>query len=158
MINLKPVTSKNDDEICNLKADSKLVRHNEGSLADAFVYTTEYGQTPMAYGIYHDETPVGFVMVAYFTEDDRGNHGIPYYFLWRLMIDEKHQGKGYGREAMQLVIDEVKTLPKGYANAFYTSTHGAAALRLYEGLGFKRTGQEAEGEEIELRLALPGDV
>ena len=46
MINLKPITSENDDEICGLKADKSLVRHNEGSLADAFVYTVEYGNTP----------------------------------------------------------------------------------------------------------------
>jgi len=154
MINLKPITSKNDDEICRLKADKSLVRHNEGSLADAFVYTVEYGNTPIVYGIYNDETPVGFVMVAYFEDDDRDNSGIPYYFLWRLMIDEQHQNKGYGREAMKLIIEEVKTLPKGSSNAFYTSTHGAAALKLYEGLGFTRTRRESPGEEVELRIEL----
>jgi len=153
MVNLKPITSKNDDEICGLKADRNLVRHNEGSLADAFVYTIEYGTTPIVYGIYNDEIPVGFVMVAYFEEDDRDNEGIPYYFLWRMMIDEKHQNKGYGREAMKLIIEEVKTFPKGKSNAFYTSTHGAAALKLYKSLGFKVT-KEVPGEEIELRLAL----
>ena len=62
MINLKPITSKNDDEICGLKADRALVRHNEGSLADAFVYWVEYGKSPIVYGIYNEETPVGFVM------------------------------------------------------------------------------------------------
>jgi len=154
MINLRPITSKNDAEICDLRADSTLVRHNEGSLADAFVYWAEYGIAPIVYGIYNSEIPVGFVMVAYFEENDRDNKGVPYYFLWRLMIDKSHQNKGCGREAMRLIIREVKTFPRGQSNAFYTSTHGTAALRLYEGLGFKRTGREAPGEEIELRLPL----
>ena len=154
MINLKPITTKNDVEICELKADNTLVRHNEGSLADAYAYWVEYGTSPIVYGIYYNEIPVGFVMVAYFEDDDRDNNGIPYYFLWRLMIDENHQNKGYGRKAMKLIIEEVKTLPKGQSNAFYTSTLGTAALKLYEGLGFKRTRRESPGEEVELRLAL----
>ena len=154
MINLKKITTANVDEIVALKADKKLVYHNEGSLADSFAYWTEYGYPPIVYGIYNDEMPVGFVMVAYFEDDDRDNNAIPYYFLWRLMIDEKHQNKGYGHEAMKLIIEEVKTLPNGYANAFYTSTHGENALKLYESLGFARTNREKLGEEIELRMEL----
>jgi len=153
MINLKPITTKNVDEISELKADRSLVVHNEGSLADAFAYWTEYGRSPIVYGIYSDGTPVGFVMVAYFEDDDRDNDGIPYYFLWRMMIDENHQNKGYGREAMKLIIEKVKTFPNGESNAFYTSTNGEAALKVYEGVGFERTGVMRYGE-IELRLAL----
>jgi len=153
MINLRPITSKNVDDVCELKADSNFVASNQGSLADAFAYWTEYGTSPIAYAIYNDETPVGFVMVAYFEDDDRDNKGIPYYFLWRLMIDENHQNKGYGRAAMNLIIEEVKTLPKGNSNAFYTSTNGPDALKLYETVGFERTGAIRYGE-IELRLVL----
>ncbi|MCL2376960.1 MAG: GNAT family N-acetyltransferase [Defluviitaleaceae bacterium] len=153
MINLQPITSKNDDEICGLKADGSLVRHNEGSLADAYVYWAEHGSAPIVYGIYNDETPVGLVMVAYFEDDDYDDTGVPYYFLWRLMIDESHQNKGYGREAMKLIMEEVKTFPKGEANAFYTSTAGEAALKLYESCGFERTGQ-INGREVVLRLTL----
>ena len=153
MINLQPITSKNDDEICKLKADKNLVRHNEGSLADAYIYWAEHGNSPIVYGIYDNETPVGFVMVAYFEDDDRDNEGIPYYFLWRMMIDENHQNKGNGREAMKLIIEEVKTFPKGKSNAFYTSTNGVAALKLYEGSGFVMTGEIRYGE-VELRFAL----
>ena len=153
MINLKPITSKNIDEICDLKADRALVVNNEGSLAEAYAYWVEFGNAPIAYGIYDDETPVGFLMVAYFEDDDYDNKNVPYYFLWRMMIDENHQNKGYGREAMKLIIDEVRTFPKGESNAFYTSTCGEAALKLYESCGFKRTGQ-LNGKEDVLRLAL----
>jgi len=153
MINLKPITSKNIDVICELKADRSLVVNNEGSLAEAYAYWVEYGEAPIVYGIYDNETPVGFLMVAYFKDDDYDNKNVPYYFLWRMMIDENHQNKGYGREAMKLIIEEVKTFPKGKSNAFYTSTRGEAALKLYEGVGFKRTGQ-INGQEAVLRLVL----
>jgi len=153
VINLRTITTKNVDEVCELKADRSLVVNNEGSLAEAFAYWAEYGKPPMVYGIYNDEIPVGFVMVSYYEDDDRDNEGIPYYFLWRMMIDENHQGKGYGKEAMKLIIEKVKTLPMGQSNAFYTSTNGSAALKLYEGLGFERTGAIRYGE-IELKYAL----
>ena len=54
------------------------------------------------------------------------------------MIDENHQNKGYGREAMKLIIEEVRTFPKGEANAFYTSTSGEAALRACLASRFRR--------------------
>ena len=154
MINLKPITLKNVDDIIALKADRKLVLHNEGSIADAFAYWVERGYPPIIYGIYNAEQPVGFVKVTYWQDDDRDNNNIPYYFLHRLMIDENHQGKGYAYDAMKLVVEEVKTLPNGSANAFFTSTHGEHATRLYEKLGFVRTYREKEGEEVELKLAL----
>ena len=138
MINLKPITSKHVDEICELKADRAFVLHNEGSLADAFAYWVEHGKPPIVYGIYNNETPVGFVMVAYFEDDDRDNNGIPYYFLWRLMIDENHQNKGYGRESMKLIIEEVKKFPLGKSNAFYTSTHEQMHLGYTKVLGLKQ--------------------
>jgi len=153
MINLKPITSKNADEICNLKADRNLVADNTGSLADAYTYWVDYNSPPIVYGIYDDENPVGFMMVAYFKDDDYDDSGIPYYFLWRMMIDENHQNKGYGQEAMRLIIKEVKALPRGEAAAFYTSTRGEAALKLYASCGFEKTGQLNGREEV-LRLAL----
>ena len=153
MINLKPITTNNVDEICELKADRTLVVDNTGSLADAFAYWSEYGDAPIVYGIYNDETPVGFMMVAFFEEDDIGNDGAPYYFLWRMMIDENHQSKGYGQEAMKLIIQEVKTMPKGESNAFYTSTNGEAAMKCYEKSGFEKTGL-IRGEETVLKLTL----
>ena len=104
------------------------------------------------YAIYDDEAPVGFVMVAYFDDDDRDNNAVPYYFLWRLMIDEGHQNKGYGREVMKLIIDEVKTMPKGESNAFFTSTNGPAAMKLYESLGFVGTVERFGETELKFEL------
>ena len=37
------------------------------------------------------------------------------YNLWRLMIDKNYQHKGYGRQAVKLALDFIKTYPGGTA-------------------------------------------
>ena len=77
-----------------------------------------------------------------------------FYSLWRLMIDAEHQGKGYGRRAVELVVERVKSNPdstellvsflpgEGSPEAFYTK------------LGFRHTGQFVDDSEPEMRLEL----
>jgi len=53
--------------------------------------------------IYAAETPVGFVLL--FMDEEEAE-----YDLWRLMIDNNQQGKGYGTQALQLVLEHVREL------------------------------------------------
>ena len=53
--------------------------------------------------VYADEEPVGFVMVHEDPDE-------PEYFLWRLMIDEEHQGNGFGRRVLDQVPDSPPTI------------------------------------------------
>jgi diamine N-acetyltransferase len=109
-------------------------RSNAYSIAEAYFAPDAWFR-----GIYAGETPVGFVMLSLIPERAE-------YFLWRLMIDRRYQRQGYGREAMHLVIDYVRTLPN--ATDFYTShlrgNPGAAVL--YRDLGFRYTGDETDGD------------
>ncbi|MDE6621419.1 MAG: GNAT family N-acetyltransferase [Lachnospiraceae bacterium] len=41
---------------------------------------------------------VGFIMLGYYEVEG-------YYTLWKFMIDEKYQNKGYGKRALRLGID-----------------------------------------------------
>ena len=45
------------------------------------------------------------------------------YLIWRFMIDKKYQGKGYGKEALQLALDYIRTFPVGEAGiaGFHTN-------------------------------------
>ncbi|MBR2578461.1 MAG: GNAT family N-acetyltransferase [Erysipelotrichaceae bacterium] len=65
------------------------------------------------------------------------------------MIDEKHKKKGYGREAMNLALDFIRTLPCGKAELCETSyePENTAARDLYHTFGFAENG-EMDGEEI----------
>ncbi len=99
---------------------------------------------------------VGFTMIsdgipqAVLDADDRI---VGPYFLWRLLIDRRVQGRGYGRATVDAVADYVRGRPNG--DALYTSNveGEGSPLPFYLRLGFVRTGRIADDEEV-LRLAL----
>jgi diamine N-acetyltransferase len=77
----------------------------------------------------------------------------PEYYLWRLMIDAAHQRRGYGREALRLLCDRVRTRP-GACELLTSAVPGEGSPRpFYESCGFIATGEVDDGEEV-LRLVL----
>ena len=92
---------------------------------------------------------VGCTMFAFYEDcddpDDR-------YWLWRFMIDERCQGKGYGTAALRAII---RYFRDHGANNIRLSTKetNTNALSMYRGAGFRDTG-EMNGEEIVLQLDL----
>lgn len=117
----------------------------------------EADRTPQAmprhWAIYAGEEPVGFVMIS-----DNIPPGDPTlvgpYYLWRLLIDHRYQGRGYGRAALRLVVDYVRGRPG--AVEFLTSvapgTDGSP-LGFYLNFGFTATDEYIDGERL-LRLSL----
>ena len=96
--------------------------------------------------VYADSTPVGFLML-----EDRPER--PEYYLWRFMIDARHQGRGFGRRAIALLAGHVGTRP--HATELLTSVLQAEGgpQGFYESLGFELTGEYEEGEAL-MRLQL----
>lgn len=76
------------------------------------------------------------------------NLALQEYSLWHFMIDQRYQGRGYGRKALELFFEHVKTL-RG-ADAVYTSCVSATGGSgpFYEKMGFVYTGDvdEEDGE------------
>ena len=147
MIELKPITEDNFIDAFNLKLASgqeKFVSHPIRSLAQAYVYRNQC----QPFGIYAEDKMVGYVMVIY-------DYDVPEYDIWHMMIDESAQGKGYGGEALDRVIDYIKTKPFGDSNrvALTCNKENPIAKKLYEKKGFTATGVEDE-DEIELVLTL----
>ena len=77
------------------------------------------------------------------------------YNFFRFMIDIKHQGKGYGRQAFEKVLEYLKTQPQGAADAISISylPENDVARKIYVGFGFVETGDIVDGEVV-ARLAL----
>jgi diamine N-acetyltransferase len=77
------------------------------------------------------------------------------YSIWRFMIDEKYQGKGYGKKAMQLALDFIRTFLCGSAKYCYLSyePENKVAKKLYGEFGFPENG-EMDDEEIVAILEL----
>lgn len=146
-LTLKKVDESNFIESFNLNlgyGQDKFVSHPVRSLAQAYIY---YNQcTPFA--IYKDNTIIGYVMVIYDYEEETYN-------IWHMMIDEKHQGKGYGSEAVKLCIDYIKSKPFGKSNDIVLTCHinNSHAIHVYEKLGFKDTG-ERDDDEIIMKLVI----
>jgi len=161
MIRLQPVSEGNFIEVLELKASEDLVAPNRESLAEAYLSLKEaidenelhYAEMPFA--ILHDRTVVGFAMVCFEDGEDVNSDG-EIFWLSRFMIDESHQGKGYGKAALVLLLDFAKTKPTGieakYAYTSYSPGNEGAA-KTYASIGFKETGQIFEGEVV-VRLKL----
>jgi diamine N-acetyltransferase len=102
--------------------------------------------------IYAGSQPVGFLMLHDESLRPQSCEQV-YYFLWRLMIDGSYQGRGFGRRAIELLLDHVRTRPD--ARELLTSCRRGAGSPegFYLRLGFRPTGQIEDGEFV-LRLPL----
>ncbi len=147
MTELRTITEDNFIDAFNLKlapGQERFVSHPIRSLAQAYVYRTQC----QPFGIYAEGTMVGYVMVIY-------DYDVPEYDIWHMMIDASMQGRGYGSDALDRVLDYIRTRPFGECGrvALTCNKDNAAALRLYERKGFSATGVEDE-DEIELVLTM----
>jgi diamine N-acetyltransferase len=102
---------------------------------------------PWYRAIYAGDEPVGFVMITDGIPDGHPEYEWPYY-LWRLIIDERHQQRGYGTAALDLVVAYVRTRPR--AEAFFTSAvpGDGSPTTFYEHYGFEPTGALLDGEHV----------
>jgi diamine N-acetyltransferase len=102
---------------------------------------------PWYRAVYAGEVPVGFVMLG----DDvpAGNHHIPWrYYLWRMLIDARFQGRGYGRDALDHVVAYLRTRPG--ADVLVTSVVAGegSPMGFYLRYGFRPTGQMFDHEQV----------
>ena len=109
-------------------------------LARAYAYRE---QRSRAFVIYHDETPVGMGMYHDCPEYDA-------FDLSQIFIDERYQGRGYGRAATKLVLDAMKQDGK-YKKAILCYIEGNnAARKLYEGFRFVEIDRDEDEIIMEL--------
>jgi diamine N-acetyltransferase len=76
------------------------------------------------------------------------------FYLWRLMIDKTHQGRGHGHAAIERLIEHVRGRP-GADTLFSSHEKSADALsRFYQSLGFRYTGEADDDGELVMVRAL----
>ena len=143
MTELKAITEDNFLDAFNLRlaqGQDEYVSHPIRSLAQAYVYRNQC----QPFGSYADGKMIGYVMIIY-------DYDIPEYDIWHMMIDESVQGKGYGTEALDRVIEYIRTKPFGDSGriALTCNKNNPVARKLYESKGFSATGAEDE-DEIEM--------
>ncbi|HBB27754.1 MAG TPA: N-acetyltransferase [Clostridiales bacterium] len=145
MITLKKVDENNYRKVLAIKMNEvqgNFVAPNVRSLAQAWVYY----ETARPLAVYNDEEVIGFLMLDWREKDREVD-------IWRFMIAEEHQGKGYGRKAMEYALNMIRESNKFDCAIVDYVPENVVAKHLYENLGFKETGEIEEGE-IVMKLGL----
>lgn len=143
MVELRPITEDNFSQVVHLsvgEAQKNFVASNVYSLAQAWLY-----ENARPFAIYADGELVGFCMLDVNKRENL-------YGLWRFMIDEKHQQKGCGRAAMELIIEYLQVEGAREIRLSHEPSNRVAS-KLYSSLGFVPTGEVEDGE-IVMKLSL----
>ena len=138
-VTLREITSETLYSILRLKVrpeQEQFVANNSNSIAEAYFEPKAWFRA-----IYAGETPVGFLML--FDNPDE-----PEYYLWRFMIDSRYQRMGYGRQAMNLLIEYVRARPNATRLLLSYSPGEGSPEPFYASLGFANTGEVTDGEYV----------
>ena len=151
MVHLEELNKYNVWDVIELtvkKEQESFIAGNEWSLVHAYVGNKTEGAV-YPFGIFDDDKAVGFLMIAYdygevCNDPDAPEISQKNYFLWRLMIDEEEQGKGYGKKAVKLALEFVKTFPHGKADYCWLcyDKNNEVARKLYLSMGFQEIGEQ----------------
>ena len=143
-VTLREITAATVRAVCQLSVDERQARFvapNAVSIAQAY-----FSKHAWFRAIDADETPVGFLML-----EDRPEK--PDYFLWCFMIDARDPAMGFGRRALELLIEHVRTRPNATELSTSVVQGEGGPQEFYQEMGFELTGAYHEGEAV-LRLRL----
>jgi diamine N-acetyltransferase len=147
-VHLREITDDNREAVRALRVrrdQKQFVASVKRSLRDA---AEEPEAKPWYRAVFVGDEPVGFVMLSW--DAQAGPHGR--YFLWRLLIDRRHQGRGIGRAVLAQLVDLVRAEGATELLTSYEPGEGGPGP-FYQRLGFQPTGEIDDGE-IVLRLPL----
>ena len=138
-VTLQEITAETVRAICNLDVTAmqkNFVAPNSVSIAQAYFEPHAWFRA-----IYADDVPVGFLMTA--EDPERG-----FYYLWRFMVDHRHQGKGYAKAGLSLLIERIKTRPNAKTLKLSVVPENGRAVGFYESMGFVATGEIEHDEHV----------
>jgi diamine N-acetyltransferase len=141
-VELKDVTADNWEAVADLELapeQEDLVASNLYSIAES-----QFDPDARPRAVYAGETLVGFLMY-----DVQRTHAS----IYRFMIDRKHQGRGYGRAALQKALGEIKAVPSIKKISIRYMPDNPVAKPFYGSFGFVELRTDEDGE-IVAELAL----
>ncbi|RDW19816.1 GNAT family N-acetyltransferase [Oceanobacillus chungangensis] len=137
-IEIKAVTNDNFFECINLEvaeSQKSFVASNVFTIAQSYV-----DKTLVPYAIYDKNTVVGLAALEYNSVDK--------HWITRFMIGEKFQGKGYGRQAMQEIIELQAKHDDCDRIRLSVVPENNGAITFYEKSGFAMTDEVIDGELV----------
>ncbi|MFZ5855989.1 MAG: GNAT family N-acetyltransferase [Chloroflexota bacterium] len=146
MPEIRPVSRDNWQKLVNLKvgeSQNNFVAPNVYSIAQSQFGIDYQGHWDLQpFGIFDGNDPVGFLMFGF-------NFEHPKYqaFIIRLMVDERFQGRGFGRFGLERMLEIFRTESRVKAVGISYEPENEVARKLYASCGFVETG-EMLGPEI----------
>jgi diamine N-acetyltransferase len=150
MISLRPIDESNRKAVEGLDVSPE----QQGFVSNAADSIREAAREPdghaLYWAIYAKETPVGFVMIS----DDVGGPGYFPQYLWKLFIDQRYQGRGYGTATLDLIAGYFRRRPEVEVMRTSCGQGKGSPLGFYERYGFEQTGEIVFDNEILLQYEL----
>jgi diamine N-acetyltransferase len=152
-VTLGEITDRNREAVLALRVAPGQERF-VGSVRNALAQAARYPHAnPWYRAVCAGGEPAGFVMVSWDVEPQPPEIIGPW-SLWKLLIDQRHQGRGYGAEAVWHVAGLVRAEGATELLTSHVPQDGGPAA-FYERLGFVPTGQLDMNGEVIVRLVLP---
>ncbi len=135
MVSFEKVTWDNWRQCCSLKAD-KYVADNVTILARAYV-SQNMGEEGEVLAIYNDKEIIGLLFYREFGYPEKCC-----YIIDEFMIDSKYQGNGYGKTALNLLIEKLRKEGKYNRIELEYYKENKIAEKLYLNAGFYRLSDD----------------
>ena len=147
LIELREISDENRDAVLAIHAGPAEGRF-VSSVAESIEEAAETPEgNPWYRAVYLDGEPVGFVMLSW-EVTPRPPDIIGPWFLWKLIVDERQQGRGIGRAIVEEVVRLIRA--EGATELLTSHVVGAGGPDgFYERLGFVPTGEyDPDGERV----------
>jgi diamine N-acetyltransferase len=150
MVSLRPISESNRQEVEALSVSPAQEQFVSGVAESLLEAAEEPDGRAMYWAVYAEETPVGFVMIS----DEVGGTGYISHYLWKLLIDERYQGQGFGTETLDLIVEYFRGRPGVEVLSTSAGQGDGSPIAFYERYGFEQTGDIVFDNEVLLRLRL----
>ncbi|WP_419884596.1 GNAT family N-acetyltransferase [Paenibacillus sp. B-A-8] len=131
-VKIVELNAENWYDCCKLEVSTEQKEYLEPNAVS--IAQSKFEPTLKPYAIYFKDIVVGFLMYNSVQEELDG------YWVYRIMVDKKFQGKGIGKAATKLMISEMVKLPNSKKIVVGYHPENLGAHNLYSSLGFIDNG------------------
>jgi diamine N-acetyltransferase len=150
MIALRSIEESNREAVAALRVSAAQEQFVSGVSDSLLEAAAEPDGRALYWAVYSDETPIGFVMIS----DEVGSSEYIAHYLWKLLIDERYQRRGFGTATLDLIVEYFRSRP-GVEVLWTSAGQGdGSPIPFYERYGFVQTGEIVFDDEVLLRLDL----
>lgn len=146
MIRLELVNKDNFDQVLDLEVapkDQRRVASVEYSLAQAWLYRDSEVLFP--YAVKSGQLTVGFLLLSYQPMENS-------YYIWRLLIDQKYQNQGFGKEVIRQVLQRARDDQKCHKVTVNYVIGNHKMRYILEKFGFQPVGLDGQEMKMELNV------